>query len=133
MIKKMFLGLGLFIIGAVGYAGIELLWRGRTHWTMMLAGGLCLNILYVVFRKHRNMDYVTRAVTGTMIITPIEFVIGIIVNYRLHMNIWDYSNERWNILGQICPLYSMLWGILTLPVSYLCIRLDNVVGEKKWK
>ena len=76
---------------------------------------------------------VTRAVIGTLVITPIEFLIGLIVNCRLNMNIWDYSNERFNILGQICPLYSMLWGILTMPVSEFCIRLDKFAEERKWK
>ena len=29
----------VFALGAAGYAALELLWRGRTHWTMALTGG----------------------------------------------------------------------------------------------
>ena len=29
-----------FLIGAVGYPALEVLWRGRTHPSMALAGGL---------------------------------------------------------------------------------------------
>ena len=30
----------LFLIGSFGYGSLELLWRGFTHWTMALTGGL---------------------------------------------------------------------------------------------
>ena len=32
----------VFALGAAGYAALELLWRGRTHWTMALTGGVVL-------------------------------------------------------------------------------------------
>ena len=31
---------GLFFLGGIGYAGLEILWRGYTHWTMALTGGV---------------------------------------------------------------------------------------------
>ena len=37
---------GLFVAGAVGYSLLEILWRGYTHWTMGVTGGLCLSTLY---------------------------------------------------------------------------------------
>ena len=38
----------LFLIGAVGYASIEIIWRGRTHWSMIIAGGLCFILFSLV-------------------------------------------------------------------------------------
>ena len=32
---------GVFTAGGLGYGGLELLWRGRTHWSMLLCGGVC--------------------------------------------------------------------------------------------
>ncbi len=35
--KRLLLG----AIGGMGYVGLELVWRGRSHWSMFLAGGAC--------------------------------------------------------------------------------------------
>lgn len=35
----------LFFIGGRLYTWFELLWRGYTHWTMFILGGLCFVIL----------------------------------------------------------------------------------------
>lgn len=40
MVKKEEI-VSVFSIGAVGYSLLEILWRGNTHWTMTLAGGIC--------------------------------------------------------------------------------------------
>ena len=41
-----------FAIGSVLYGTIEILWRGYTHWTMLLAGGICLALFYVFNLNH---------------------------------------------------------------------------------
>ena len=35
----------LFLLGGGAYAALELAWRGTTHWTMFLTGGVCLCLL----------------------------------------------------------------------------------------
>ena len=35
----------VFSLGGLGYGGIEILWRGATHWSMLLTGGVCLLLL----------------------------------------------------------------------------------------
>ena len=30
----------MFLFGGFGYGLIEVLWRGRTHWSMVLCGGI---------------------------------------------------------------------------------------------
>ena len=37
--------IALFCFGALGYGAIEVTFRGHTHWTMLVAGGLCLLLL----------------------------------------------------------------------------------------
>ena len=39
--------LSLFCLGGGAYAALELAWRGTTHWTMFLAGGVCLCLLHI--------------------------------------------------------------------------------------
>ena len=38
--KLLFKYLILFLTGAMVYGIIEILWRGRTHWTMAVLGGI---------------------------------------------------------------------------------------------
>ena len=38
----------IYALGAELYGAIEILWRGRTHWTMLLCGGVCFTIMYLI-------------------------------------------------------------------------------------
>lgn len=80
-------------------------------------------VMFEIFGIYRNMSLIKRALVGALVITAVEFVFGCILNYWLKMNIWDYSNKRFNFMGQICLMYTFLWGLLSVPVSVLCIKL----------
>lgn len=110
----------IFLGGAGGYYAIEIMWRGHSHWTMGVTGGLCLCILYRLSGRMSKRPLVLKAWAGAGIITGIEFIVGCIVNLGLKWNVWDYSNMRFNILGQICPLYFFLWTLLCIPIFPLC-------------
>jgi uncharacterized membrane protein len=99
-----------FIIGAVGYAAIETIWRGHTHWSMMIAGGLCFILFSLVAQKLRNKGLFIKAAVCALGVTLIEFSFGVIFNLWLKMNVWDYSNMKFNLLGQICPMFTVLWA-----------------------
>lgn len=108
----------LFLSGALGYALLEMLWRGYSHWSMAIAGGLSLVTLVRVFQKLKNAPLYFKSLIGGGIVTAIEFVFGIVFNRILGMGVWDYSGVRGNILGQICPVYSILWCLLCMPISF---------------
>ncbi len=125
IMKKLLRYFTVFAIGGLSYAAIELMWRGRTHWSMVAAGGVCMLLMFEIFGSYQNLSLLKRAIIGACVITIVEFAFGCVLNYWLKMNIWDYSNKRFNLLGQICPMYTVLWGLLSLPVSVLCERLKN--------
>jgi uncharacterized membrane protein len=110
----------LFTVGGLGYALIEILWRHKTHWTMAVTGGACFLSLFKFYKKHSSMKMPSKCICGSMIITALEFLSGCIINIKCKLNVWDYSNCRFNLKGQICPFYSMLWCFLCIPVSKLC-------------
>jgi len=115
MIKRKILKtLTLFITGAVVYNMIEIFWRKRTHISMSVAGGICLNLLYPI--SHETLPLGVKCLLGSYYITLAEFLTGFVVNCRMKKNVWDYSTRRFNLLGQICPLYSTLWFFLCIPV-----------------
>lgn len=116
--KEIILG----IIGGALYVGVELLWRGHSHWTMFILGGLCFVLLGQINEVIPwCMPLWEQILIGTMIITGLEFITGCIVNLWLDWNVWDYSNVPLNILGQICVPYIILW----IPISLLAIVLDD--------
>ncbi len=104
----------VFIMGGIAYAMIEILFRGHTHWTMVLTGGACILTIYVLSGWWINVPLVVGALASAMIITFYEFCVGILVNLRLGWQVWDYSDMPGNILGQICPTFSAIWFFLCL-------------------
>lgn len=120
----------VFSIGAVGYGIIEILWRGRTHWTMILTGGVCLACIYLNESYNRDAPVWKRCIVGSLIISLSEILVGFVVNMLLGWAVWDYSNQPLNLFGQICPLYSALWFLLCIPATYLCKFLRKALrGE----
>ena len=101
----------LFTAGGLGYMGLELLWRKRTHGSMFLAGGFSFLLLGRI--EERFSSPVAKAVSGAAAITGVEFLTGLLINRDHH--IWDYRKMPMNLKGQICLPYSLLW----MPVSLL--------------
>ena len=114
IIKLIYKYLFLFLVGGLIYCGIEMLWRGHTHWTMLIVGGLCF-IFCGSINELFDMDmpiWIQMLICAAGI-TVIEFVAGIIINIILQLNVWDYSNMPFNVLGQICLPFSFLWFLLS--------------------
>lgn len=116
----------LFALGAVGYPLIELLWRGRTHWTMSLAGGVSMVLLLYISRTALPLPAMWFA--GALAITAVEFTIGCAVNLGLRWEIWDYSKLPLNLLGQVCLPFTAVWFVLSIPAVSLCQIIDRAAG-----
>ncbi|MBR5315841.1 MAG: hypothetical protein IKU44_03525 [Firmicutes bacterium] len=104
----------VFILGGCSYGLIEILFRGYTHWSMVLTGGAIVLTLYLLLPDLLNMNLLLAAASGALIITTYEFFIGCLVNLWFKWEVWDYSNLPGNILGQICPQFTALWFCLCL-------------------
>ena len=115
----------IYFIGFFGYMLIELLWRGHTHWSMGVTGGICFITLYLLSKKRRGKNLTVTCLLGAAAITAIEFFSGYIVNIMLDWNVWDYSIMFGNIWGQVCILYSCLWYFLTIPVVFFSYYLQK--------
>lgn len=120
--KKIFKNAILILTGGLLYYGIEILWRGHSHWTMFLLGGVCfyfIGLINEIISWKMRLRY--QILIGTTIITTLEFIVGCIVNLWLGWNVWDYSNVPFNILGQVCLPYILLW----IPISAAAIIADD--------
>lgn len=110
----------LFLLGAVGYGITEILWRGHTHWTMLLAGGICFTFYYKLCEDEKNMPFLIKCFIGAILITCIELIFGTVINIGLGWNVWDYSHIPMNFYGQICLPFFILWFLLCIPLTFLC-------------
>jgi uncharacterized membrane protein len=52
-------------------------------------------------------------------LTVLEYITGAFFVNIYNIKLWDYSNNRWNIQGIICPFYSILWTLLGLFFYYI--------------
>lgn len=106
----------LFLIGGRLYTWIELLWRGRTHWTMFVLGGVCFVIMGILNECifPWNLGLLCQSLISAVIITAFEFVAGCMVNLWLGWNVWDYSDVPFNLLGQICLPFFLVWILLSI-------------------
>lgn len=129
MMKKTMMSSILFFIYGFMYYIIEVLYRGYSHWSMFILGGLCGVIIGLLNEKNKTISVLKQGIYGALIVTILEFIIGYIVNILLGWNIWDYSNVPFNFLGQICLPFTIIWFIL----SVFCIYLDDFLREKLFK
>ncbi len=125
----------IFLAGGFIYGAIEIMYRGYTHPSMFITGGLCLvwvgglNSFFSV-----KIPLLLQMLIGAVIITAAEFLCGLIVNIGFGMDVWDYSGLPFNIMGQVCLLFLCLWFVLSLPAIFIedFIR-QGMFGEEKKK
>ncbi len=125
----------LILLGVGGflYVIFELLWRGYSHWTMFIVGGVCFVLIGLINEVFTfEMSLIRQMTISALVITLVEFVSGCIINLLLSWNVWDYSNMPLNIAGQICLPFTFLWFF----ISAVGIALDDYLrywwfGEEK--
>ena len=80
--------------------------------------GTGLVVLYLLcsvdlgFIANPALSVAVRLVVMMLVLTAIEFVTGLIFTKVYHVKLWDYSDLWGNIRGIVCPLYTLLWGLL---------------------
>lgn len=116
----------IFLIGGVGYGIIEILWRGHTHPTMTVAGGISFLLFSKIAKRYREKSLIFKAVLCALGVTALELVFGLIFNVIFKMHVWDYSSQPFNLFGQICPKFSFAWFIL----SFAFLPLVDVINKR---
>ena len=114
-IRKLCETADLFALGGFAYGLIEVLWRGYTHWSMVALGGALFLLLGALnSRLPQSTPLLLRGLLGGTLITAAELAAGCVLNLLLCYSVWDYSALPFQLLGQICLPYSLLWTILSL-------------------
>lgn len=120
----------VYLLGALGYGALELLWRGYTHWSMLVLGGICFLLIYLLNTRLR-MAVLKKWVLSAAVITTLEYLCGCLVNLYLGWDVWDYSTMRGNLLGQICPQFIFLWFCLSIPCTLLSSGMHRLFCDRQ--
>ncbi len=123
--KRFLLHIALAVIGGGMYVLIELLWRRRSHWSMFCVGGICFALIGSIHERFRRVAFPLRCALCALAVTAVEFASGCLINRHWGLNVWDYSNQPHHIMGQVCPLYTLFWGVLSAiawPIYRACRR-----------
>lgn len=113
------MGIFVFLLGAFAYYTIEILFRGYSHWSMALTGGACLLVFSWFVRENPQLNIIKKALVGAVIITTFEFCVGLVVNMWYGWMVWDYTNEQWNFMGQVCLRFTAAWFLLCFAVLFI--------------
>ena len=65
-------------------------------------------------------------ITG-IVMTLIEFIAGLIFIKGMKIKLWDYSKRKGNIMGIICPLFSLIWLVAGAGVYLILPLLDGML------
>jgi uncharacterized membrane protein len=123
----------LFFVGGYAYCGVEILFRGFSHISMLIAGGICFILIGLLNEAFPyKISLISQMVISALIVTIVEFVVGLIVNVFMGLGVWDYSDLPYNFMGQICLLYTNIWFLLSLPAILMDDYLKHyLLGEEK--
>ena len=119
----------LFYIGGMAYMFLEFAWRGRSHGTMFLLGGVCFLVLGQISRRLPVKNMAVKGLAGSAAVTALELVTGLAVNrdYR----IWDYRQLPLQFRGQICLPYSLLWIPVCLGAMAVYPLAERLIPAKQ--
>lgn len=126
--KYIVLASTLFVVGSLVGWLIELLFRrfvSQKKWMNpgFLTGpylpiyGFGVLVLYGVSNlsfgiTNQVVDVIVHVLVIGVGMTLIEFLAGLIFIKGLKVKLWDYSNQKGNIMGIICPSFSLIWLVV---------------------
>ena len=113
------------IAGAAVYPLIEICYRGGTHPSMALAGGVCAALIWMISDRAGALPLLLRIFLAAVTITAVELLFGIVCNRMLGLGVWAYSSMPYHFLGQICLPYFFLWLLLSAPVCLLFTQISD--------
>lgn len=135
----------LFFLGStVGWL-LELLYRHLVHHKWINPGflmgpylplyGFGLIVLFYICQislpiPNGILNVLVTIFILTVTMTALEYVTGVIFIHKFKIKLWDYSKNRGNIGGIICPLFIFFWAIIS--ILYLLLLHPVVVQLVAW-
>lgn len=98
---------------------------------MAMCGGLSAVTTGLLNETKNKRPIIVDSFFGSLITTTFEFIFGYILNIILELNVWDYLNLPFNLYGQVCLQFSLIWFFLMPFAIWLDDHLrHNWFGEE---
>lgn len=63
--------------------------------------------------------------------TAVEFTVGLLSDRMIGKRLWDYREYEGNILGYVCPKFSLIWGVICTVVIKILPLISPYVRATK--
>lgn len=125
----------LWLVGGSFYYSFEMVFRGFSHWSMFVLGGVCLMFIAYQGRAVNWQEPLWKQIIRcTLFVIASEFITGIIVNKWFQLAVWDYSDQPFQLFGQICLPFAVIFsGLCALGILLSGYLLHWLFGEEKPK
>lgn len=123
----------MFLTGGIIYFYFEILVRGYSHLSMFVLGGICFFLVgrlgnaVLLGSGNLLLKLIKIMALSGVLITFLELLTGLLVNVVMGLKVWDYSQMKYNFMGQVCLLYSLIWSLLGLPCVYFYGIIKNFI------
>lgn len=118
---------------------IEVIYRSLTQKKFVNAGFLYgpfiplygIGAFFIIILQYflQTWHLVPRFIIFGLTLTTIEYIVGFLSEKIFKLTLWDYSENKFNLQGKVCLLFSTLWTILALAfVTFIHpIILSNIL------
>lgn len=79
--------------------------------------------LFLYLISLSNFNLITKMIFILIFTTSLEFLTGFLFLKYKKIKLWDYSKNKFNYKGIICPLFIFIWLIISLIFYYLILPI----------
>lgn len=117
------------ILNNSGYSGIM-----YGPWTPVYGFGIILIIIIYNFIKKTNLSGIKKIISifiiSMILLTLIEYIGGILIEYFFHKKFWSYENLKFNIGPYIALEIAFIWGLCSLIYIYIIKPITDKITKK---
>lgn len=100
--------------------------RGLARGPVCPIYGIGITLSAMLLKSVEN--FILLSLLAMSVATIVELIVGILTHKMLGERLWNYTEEKGNILGYVCPRFSLIWGIACASVIKLLPFLDRVLA-----
>ena len=89
--------------------------------------GISVTILFA-FKPFLLNNFVLYFIAGFIICTTVEYLFNEFFKKTFSIKLWDYSNLKLNLNGNICLSYSIIWGVLSTLILYFYPKIISYLS-----
>ena len=80
--------------------------------------GLGANIIIMALTPLKKNIFIVY-IASVILTSLLEFFTGLILEKLFHQKWWDYTDDKFNIMGYVCLYFSLLWGAACVFLIYV--------------